>query len=62
MCPRYVDWPQTLRWCLKMYLRQLRETYAPAVLETFDGVVLSENEFGAVLSFHYNTGAIVTAT
>lgn len=62
VCPRYVDNPQTLRWCLEMYLRLLRETYAPAVWAAFEGCELSENQFGAALSFHYNTGAIATAT
>jgi GH24 family phage-related lysozyme (muramidase) len=62
VCPRYVDRPQTLRWCLEMYLRLLKETYAPVVLAAFDGCELSESEFGAALSFHYNTGAIATAT
>ena len=61
VCPRYVDQPQTLRWCLEMYLRLLRETYAPAVLTAFEGRTLTENQFGAALSFHYNTGAIATA-
>ena len=62
VCPRYVDRPQTLRWCLEMYLRLLRETYAPAVLTCFEDQDLTEHQFGAALSFHYNTGAIATAT
>ena len=62
ICPRYVDRPQTLRWCLEMYLRLLRDIYAPAVRDAFEGTPLSEAEFGAALSFHYNTGAIATAT
>ncbi len=62
ICPRYVDRPQTMRWCLEMYLRLLRQVYAPAVLEAFAGMPLTENEFGAALSFHYNTGAIKSAT
>ncbi|MEP2558364.1 MAG: hypothetical protein ABJH63_13020, partial [Rhizobiaceae bacterium] len=62
ICPRYVDRPQTLRWCLEMYLRLLRENYAPAVLAAFAGSELEEHEFGAALSFHYNTGAIGSAT
>ncbi|NKB51036.1 MAG: hypothetical protein GKR97_02225 [Rhizobiaceae bacterium] len=62
ICPRYVDHPQTMRWCLEMYLRLLHEVYAPEVEEAFMGVPLKENEFGAALSFHYNTGAIKSAT
>ena len=61
ICPRYVDRPQTMRWCLEMYLRLLQEVYAPAVLEAFEGIDLTENQFGAALSFHYNTGAIGSA-
>ncbi|MEM9344145.1 MAG: hypothetical protein AAGA87_13965, partial [Pseudomonadota bacterium] len=59
--PRYIDQPQTLRWCLEMYLRLLRETYAPAVFSAFEDCELAEHQFGAALSFHYNTGAISNA-
>lgn len=62
ICPRYVDQPQTMRWCLEMYLRLLREVYMPAVQQAFEGHQLQEHELGAALSFHYNTGAISTAT
>lgn len=60
--PRYLDQPQTMRWCLEMYVRLLRTEYGPAVLAALEGRELSESEFGAALSFHYNTGAIGTAT
>ena len=59
--PRYVDRPQTMRWCLEMYVRLLKERYAPEVLAAFAGHSLMEHEFGAALSFHYNTGGIAAA-
>ena len=34
ICPRYVDRPQTMRWCLEMYLRLLRDTYLPKASST----------------------------
>ena len=40
----------------------LRETYVPPVAEVFDRFDLSEEQFGAALSFHYNTGGIRRAT
>lgn len=55
---RYKDNPQTIAKCLEIYLWLLREKYLPAVLAAFEGRPLSENELGAALSFHWNTGAI----
>jgi lysozyme len=60
--PRYRDRPQTMRWCLEMYLRVLKQNYASAVADCFSGIELSESQFGAALSFHYNTGGIKAAT
>ncbi|MEO1159165.1 MAG: lysozyme [Pseudomonadota bacterium] len=60
--PRYKDNPQTIRRCLEVFEWVLRTTYVPAVVETFDGFVLTEEQFGAALSFHYNTGGIRRAT
>ena len=60
--PRYQDRPQTMRWCLEMFLRLLNENYAPTVTECFDGFEIGECQFGAALSFHYNTGGIQEAT
>ena len=36
--------------------------YMPAVQQAFEEHQLQEHELGAALSFHYNTGAISTAT
>lgn len=56
--PRYKDNPQPIEKCLEVYLWLLRERYAPAVLKAFAGHQLTEYQFAAALSFHYNTGAI----
>ncbi len=60
--PRYRDRPQSLRHCLQIYARVLRDRYLPAVAEVFDGRALSEAQVGAALSFHYNTGSLHKAT
>lgn len=59
---RYRDAPQSIQRCLEIYAWLLRERYAPAVLKAFEGHPLTEAQFGAALSFHYNTGAIGRAT
>ncbi|MDF2386583.1 hypothetical protein JMG10_34290 [Nostoc ellipsosporum NOK] len=57
---RYKDRPQTVERCLEVYAWLLRTRYVPAVLKAFEGMTLSEAQFAAALSFHYNTGAILT--
>lgn len=59
---RYKDKPQPLERCLEAYVWLLRTRYAPAVAKAFEGHPLTEAEFAAALSFHYNTGAIGRAT
>lgn len=59
---RYKDNPQTIDRCLEIYIWLLREKYIPAVEKAFAGHPLTEAQFAAALSFHYNTGAIKTAT
>jgi len=59
---RYVDKPQTLEHCLKIYVWLLETKYAPAVRKAFAGYDLSREEFAAALEFHYNTGKIATAS
>lgn len=58
---RYKDNPQTLERCLEVFLWLLRQKYIPPVLKAFKGFAISEGQFAAALSFHYNTGAIATA-
>lgn len=55
---RYRDNPQSIARCLEIYIWLLREKYAPAVRAAFAGHDLTEAQFAAALSFHYNTGAI----
>lgn len=58
---RYKDNPQPIERCLEVYLWLLREKYIPSVINAFEGFTLSEAQFAAALSFHYNTGAISKA-
>jgi lysozyme len=59
---RYKDNPQPIERCLEVYLWLLREKYIPSVIKAFQGFILTEAQFAAALSFHYNTGAISKAT
>lgn len=59
--PRYKDAPQTIDHCFKIYVWLLETKYASAVRQAFAGHALTEAQFAAALSFHYNTGAILTA-
>lgn len=58
---RYIDNPQSMQRCLDVWVWVLGK-YADAVKRAFEGFELTENEFGAALSFHYNTGAIGRAS
>jgi GH24 family phage-related lysozyme (muramidase) len=55
---RYKDNPQTIGRCLEIYLWLLNTNYIPDVRDAFAGCKLTEAQFAAALSFHYNTGAI----
>jgi lysozyme len=58
---RYKDNPQSIERCLEVYLWLLRAKYIPSVVKAFEGFILSEAQFAAALSFHYNTGAVLRA-
>jgi len=58
---RYKDKPQSLEHCLAIYVWAL-DRYAEAVRTVFKGTVLTEAQFAAALSFHWNTGAITSAS
>lgn len=60
--PRYKDNPQTIEKCLEIYVWLLNKNYIPGVEKAFAGHPLSEAQFAAALSFHYNTGKIGSAT
>ncbi len=60
--PRYLDKPQTLQKVAEIYIWLLRLRYIPDVEHAFDGHDLTEAQFGAALSFHFNTGKIRSAT
>jgi lysozyme len=57
---RYIGKPQTLQHCLAVYVWAL-EKYADDVRAAFTRP-LTQEQFAAALSFHYNTGAIKKAT
>lgn len=54
---QYKDNPQPMSKCLAAYVKLLKDQYGPAVEKAF-GRSLTESQFAAALSFHYNTGAI----
>lgn len=58
---RYKDKPASIEHCLKIYEWLLRVKYLPDVLKAFGDFPLSETQLGGALSFHWNTGAILTA-
>lgn len=58
---RYMGKPQTMQKCLEVFLWAL-ERYADDVRKTFKGHTLTEAQFTAALSFHWNTGRIKTAS
>lgn len=59
---RYKDNPQPISKVIEVYEWLLREKYAPDVAAAFTGKQLTEAQFTAALSFHYNTGAIRRAS
>lgn len=58
---RYIDNPQSMTKCLEVFVWALGK-YAKDVNETFEGVDLTQEQFAAALSFHWNTGAIKRAS
>ena len=59
---RYLDNEVTIEKCLSIFLWALDNKYIPAVNKAFKDHDLTEAEFAAALSFHYNTGGIGRAT
>ncbi len=59
--PRYQDAPQPLSTCLAVFLEIIHAKYWPEVQAAFPGQTLSEAQWAAALSFHYNTGRIARA-
>lgn len=55
---QYKDNPQTMQVCVDAVINRLRSVYVPQVLAAFRGAPMSDAQFAAALSFHYNTGAI----
>ena len=58
---RYIGKPQTMEHCLRIYAWAL-DRYAEPVRRAFAGTPLTEAQFAAALSFHWNTGSIGRAS
>lgn len=58
---RYRKKPATIERCVEVYIWALRR-YAREVLDAFRGHDLSQAQFAAALSFHWNTGMIRVAS
>lgn len=58
---RYKDNPQSMQRCLEVFVWVLNK-YADDVREVFKGYRLTEEQFAAALSFHWNTGSIKRAS
>lgn len=58
---RYINNPQPLQKCLDIYVWAL-DNYANDVRDVFKGYDLTEAQFAAALSFHWNTGGIRRAS
>lgn len=56
---KYKDNPSDLRTALSVYVWLLNTKYAPAVRKAFLNQAITESQFAAGLSFHYNTGSIL---
>jgi len=59
---RYKDNPQPISRVIEIFEWLLREKYAPSVDAAFRGKDLTESQYCAALSFHYNTGQIGKAS
>tara|TARA_Y100000310_G_scaffold343898_1_gene453789 strand:- start:1938 stop:2585 length:648 start_codon:yes stop_codon:yes gene_type:complete len=59
---RYKNNPQTVGHTLRIFAWLVEQKYAPPVRKAFKGRNLTEAQFAAALSFHYNTGAIGRAS
>lgn len=60
--PRYLDKPTSIERALEVAIWLLENKYLPAVRNAFAGHTLTENQIAGALSFHWNTGAISTAS
>ena len=54
----YKDKPASMEFAVSKTMERIIKKYAPEVIQAFQGRVLSEAQFAAALSFHWNTGAI----
>lgn len=59
---KYKDNPQSIAICLAAFVALVRKKYGPEVLAAFGDRALTESQFAAALSFHYNTGSVKKAS
>lgn len=59
---RYRDNPQSIERVIEIFVWLLKTTYVPEVEAEFEGFELTEAQFAAALSFHWNTGGIAQAS
>lgn len=52
----------TQRQCDERFADDLRRVYLPQVLKALDGAPVTQGQLDAMVSFHYNTGAIARST
>jgi GH24 family phage-related lysozyme (muramidase) len=52
----------TQRQCDERFADDLRRVYVPQVLKALDGSPVTQGQLDALVSFHYNTGAIARST
>jgi len=57
---RYKDNPQPLQKCCDVSVWLMRNKYLPDVVKAFGPRELTESQLAAALSFHWNTGRILT--
>lgn len=58
---RYIKNEQSMEKCLEVFIWAV-ERYAKEVIRAFPNRTLTESQFAAALSFHYNTGKISSAS
>lgn len=58
--PRYKDAPQPLQHCVNISVWLMKTKYLPDVAAAFDGHPLNEAQIAAALSWHWNTGKILS--
>ena len=59
---QFKDKPSDIEFALREGIKFMEKKYLPAVLRAFGDHPLTDNQLAAAISFHWNTGAIASAT